>query len=45
MADRLGTDRTNALLLVVAMIAVMWITEAIDLVRAPSASEQIAGTR
>jgi membrane associated rhomboid family serine protease len=32
MADRLGTDRTNALLLVVAMIAVMWITEAVDLV-------------
>jgi membrane associated rhomboid family serine protease len=32
MADRLGPDRTNALLLVLAMIAVMWITEAVDLV-------------
>jgi membrane associated rhomboid family serine protease len=32
MADRLGSDRTNALLLVVAMIALMWITEALDLV-------------
>jgi membrane associated rhomboid family serine protease len=30
MTDRLGTDRTNALLLVVAMIALMWITEVID---------------
>jgi membrane associated rhomboid family serine protease len=32
MTDRLGTDRTNALLLVVAMIALMWITEVIDVV-------------
>jgi membrane associated rhomboid family serine protease len=31
MADRLGADRTNALLLVAAMIAVMWVTEALDL--------------
>ncbi|MEA2131860.1 MAG: hypothetical protein QOJ85_4751 [Solirubrobacteraceae bacterium] len=32
MADRLGPDRTNALLLVVAMIALMWITEVIDVI-------------
>ncbi|MDX6719485.1 MAG: hypothetical protein QOJ63_1739 [Solirubrobacteraceae bacterium] len=31
MADRLGPDRTAALRLVVAMVAVMWITEVIDL--------------
>ena len=31
MTDRLGADRTNALLLVVAMIALMWVTEAADL--------------
>jgi membrane associated rhomboid family serine protease len=32
MADRLGPDRTNALMLVVAMIALMWITEVIDVI-------------
>lgn len=31
MADRLGSDRYNALLLVVAMIAVMWVSEVVDL--------------
>jgi membrane associated rhomboid family serine protease len=31
MTDRLGSDRTNALLLVVAMIALMWVTETLDL--------------
>ncbi len=30
MADRLGPDRTNALLLVVAMVALMWLTEIVD---------------
>lgn len=30
MADRLGPDRTNALLLVVAMVALMWMTEIVD---------------
>lgn len=30
MAERLGPDRTNALLLVVAMVALMWLTEAAD---------------
>ena len=30
MADRLGADRTNALLLVVAMVALMWLTEVVD---------------
>jgi len=30
MADRFGSDRTNALLLVVAMVALMWMVEAID---------------
>ncbi|HWI08643.1 MAG TPA: rhomboid family intramembrane serine protease [Solirubrobacteraceae bacterium] len=30
MADRLGPDRTNALLLVAAMIALMWATEVVD---------------
>lgn len=30
MADRLGQDRTNALLLVVAMVALMWIAELAD---------------
>ncbi len=30
MADRLGPDRTNALLLVVAMVALMWLTEVVD---------------
>lgn len=30
MADRLGPDRTNGLLLVVAMAAVMWVTEIVD---------------
>jgi membrane associated rhomboid family serine protease len=32
MADRLGPDRTNAVLLVVAMIALMWVTEVIDVI-------------
>jgi membrane associated rhomboid family serine protease len=32
MADRLGSDRTNALLLVVAMVALMWVTEVVDVV-------------
>src|SRR4051812_12304429 len=32
MGDRLGSDRTNALLLVVAMVALMWITEVVDVV-------------
>jgi membrane associated rhomboid family serine protease len=32
MSDRLGSDRTNALLLVVAMVALMWITEVVDVV-------------
>ena len=31
MADRLGSDRSAALKLVAAMIAVMWVTEVIDL--------------
>jgi membrane associated rhomboid family serine protease len=30
MADRLGPDRTNALLLVVAMAVLMWLTEVVD---------------
>jgi membrane associated rhomboid family serine protease len=30
MADRLGSDRTNALLLVIAMVALMWVTEVAD---------------
>lgn len=30
MADRLGPDRTNALLLVVAMVVLMWVTEVVD---------------
>src|SRR4051794_41853812 len=32
MGDRFGSDRTNALLLVVAMVALMWITEVVDVV-------------
>jgi membrane associated rhomboid family serine protease len=32
MADRLGSDRTNALLFVVAMVALMWLTEVVDAV-------------
>jgi membrane associated rhomboid family serine protease len=32
MADRLGSDRTNALLLVVAMVALMWLIEVVDAV-------------
>jgi membrane associated rhomboid family serine protease len=32
MADRLGTDRWHALLLVAGMIALMWVTEVIDLI-------------
>ena len=31
MSQRLGTDRTNALLLVVAMVALMWILEVVDI--------------
>lgn len=30
MADRLGSDRTNALLFVVAMVALMWLLEVVD---------------
>jgi membrane associated rhomboid family serine protease len=30
MSDRLGSDRTNALLLVAAMVIVMWATEIVD---------------
>ena len=30
MSDRLGHDRTNGLLLVAAMVALMWATEAVD---------------
>ncbi len=30
MTDRLGPDRTNALLLVVAMVTVMWLVEIVD---------------
>ena len=30
MSDRLGPDRTNALLLVAAMVALMWMTEIVD---------------
>ncbi|MEA2128464.1 MAG: hypothetical protein QOJ85_1355, partial [Solirubrobacteraceae bacterium] len=32
MAERLGSDRTNALLLVVAMVALMWVIEVVDVV-------------
>jgi membrane associated rhomboid family serine protease len=32
MAERLGSDRTNALLLVVAMVVLMWVTEVVDVV-------------
>jgi membrane associated rhomboid family serine protease len=32
MAERLGSDRTNALLLVVAMVALMWAVEVVDVV-------------
>jgi membrane associated rhomboid family serine protease len=32
MSDRLGSDRTNALLLVAAMVALMWLTEVVDVV-------------
>ena len=31
MSERLGTDRTNALLLVVAMVGVMWMLEVVDI--------------
>lgn len=31
MSQRLGTDRTNALLLVVAMVGLMWILEVVDI--------------
>ena len=31
MSQRLGTDRTNALLLVVAMVGLMWILEIVDI--------------
>jgi membrane associated rhomboid family serine protease len=30
MSERLGSDRTNALLLVAAMVALMWVVEAVD---------------
>ena len=30
MSDRLGADRTNALLLVAAMVGLMWVLEIID---------------
>ena len=30
MSQRLGTDRTNALLLVVAMVGLMWVLEVVD---------------
>jgi membrane associated rhomboid family serine protease len=39
MASRLGPDRTNALLLVVAMVALMWITEIVDVVAGHSLDE------
>jgi membrane associated rhomboid family serine protease len=32
MSARLGPDRTNGLLLVVAMVALMWATEAVDVI-------------
>ena len=32
MGDRLGSDRTNALLFVVAMVALMWLLEVVDTV-------------
>ena len=32
MADRLGTDRSNGLLFVVVMVAVMWVLEVIDVI-------------
>ncbi len=32
MSDRLGPDRTNALLLVAAMVALMWGTEVVDVI-------------
>jgi membrane associated rhomboid family serine protease len=32
MAERLGSDRANALLLVVAMVALMWVIEVVDVV-------------
>ena len=32
MSERLGTDRTNALLLVVAMVGLMWMLEIVDVV-------------
>jgi membrane associated rhomboid family serine protease len=32
MSDRLGADRTNGLLLVAAMIALMWVLEVVDVV-------------
>jgi len=32
MSDRLGPDRTNGLLLVVAMVALMWATEVVDVI-------------
>jgi membrane associated rhomboid family serine protease len=32
MGDRLGSDRTNALLFVVAMVALMWVIEVVDAV-------------
>jgi membrane associated rhomboid family serine protease len=32
MSARLGPDRTNALLLVAAMVALMWVTEVVDVI-------------
>ncbi len=32
MSERLGTDRTNGLLFVVAMVALMWILEVVDVI-------------
>jgi len=32
MSDRLGPDRTNGLLFVVAMVALMWATEVVDVI-------------
>jgi len=32
MSARFGPDRTNALLLVVAMVALMWVTEVVDVI-------------
>jgi membrane associated rhomboid family serine protease len=39
MTDRLGPDRTNAFLLVAAMIALMWISEVVDVAAGHSLDE------